>query len=84
MTISESVIALATAGAEQAQPMSDLERAARAIVTRLGSDPDFPAFRGPPVILGQNIYGVPRPQVQRPLWTFFTAEAEAALSVLDI
>jgi len=64
--------------------MDRIERAARAVVTRMGYDPDALACRYTPRQVGAGIMIVPPTDYQRPLWTFFTAEAEAALSVLDI
>ncbi|MBB3411221.1 hypothetical protein FHT87_005174 [Rhizobium sp. BK316] len=64
--------------------MDRIERAARAVVTRMGYDPDALACRYTPRQVGAGIMIVPPSDHQRPLWTFFTAEAEAALSVLDI
>lgn len=64
--------------------MTDVERAARAIVNRLGFDPDRAAFKYPLTRVNHNVSLAPEEQHVKPLWTFFTAEAEAALGVLDI
>jgi hypothetical protein len=79
MTISESVMKAAHEGIEAQPLISDIEKAARAIVVRLGGDPDALRYLGMPLAIGRvNV----APRVTAPLWTFFTQEAEAALNAV--
>lgn len=64
--------------------VSDLERVARAIAVRRGFNPDSAATNWTPYRIDGGIWLMPPDNAVRPLWTFFTAEADAALSVLDI
>jgi len=82
VTISESVMKAAHEGIEAQPLISDIEKAARAIVRQMGLDPESPAFFGQPRIAKQQVHLVPRAQEVRPLWTFFTMEAEAALNAV--
>lgn len=81
-TTRENIIASAMEGAEDPRAMPDIERAARAIATRLGYDPDAEASRYQPRRVNDSVMIIPPRNVIAPLWTFFTAEAEAAISVL--
>jgi hypothetical protein len=82
--ISESIMTSAKEGVSEQQEMSDIERAARAIVTRLGHDPDALACNFLTRQVSPGLWLMPNESYVRPLWTFYMAEAEAALSVLDI
>jgi hypothetical protein len=71
-------------GSGQITPMTNIERVARAIVERLGFDPDRAAFRGEPRRVNYDVFLTPQDIYVRPLWTFFTVEADAAIAVLEI
>jgi hypothetical protein len=81
-TISESIIAAAHEGIEAQPSVSDIEKAARAMVVRMGFDPDAGAFHGALMSAGAGLSIMPNASQIRPLWTFFTQEAEAALSAV--
>ncbi|MBM7047564.1 hypothetical protein [Rhizobium lusitanum] len=83
MIISESIIAAAHEGIEAQPSVSDIEKAARAIVMSMGFNPNRMAFRGPPALVRGNVMLVPMTEAVASLWTFFTAEAEAALNAVE-
>lgn len=64
--------------------MSDVERVARAIARNRGFDSEDKAFRGPPIPVKPCVYAIPNGPCGElhPIWTFFTAEAEAALQAV--
>lgn len=79
MTISESIMKAAHAEIEAQPAVSDIEKAARAIVVSMGGDPDALGYLGMPFRFGAvNII----PSLTAPLWTFFTQEAEAVLNAV--
>lgn len=81
-TTRENIIASATEGASapQAQEMSDIEKAARAIVISLGFDPDRLAIAYNPERGPKGSWFLPAAETAAPIWTFFDREAEAALA----
>ena len=82
MTISESIMKAAHEGIEAQPTVSDIEKAARAIVRRMGLDPAALGFSGPPRIAIGHLLVAPTAAEQRPLWTYFTRDAAAALNAV--
>jgi hypothetical protein len=81
-TISESIIAAAHEGIEAQPTVSDIEKAARAICDRLGHNPDVMVCAHEPQRINHLLWVVPKADHTFPLWTYFTREAEAALSAV--
>lgn len=74
-TISESVIKAAHEGIETQPTVSDIEKAARAIIKYKGLDPDYVGYLTDDFGLIRDEY---HPYAQ-PLWKFATAIAEVVL-----
>ncbi|SCB30374.1 hypothetical protein [Rhizobium lusitanum] len=82
MTISESIIKAAHEGIEAQPSVSDIEKAARAIADRLGFNPDVMVCAREPQRVNHLLWVAPKAEHTFPLWTYFTREAEAALSAV--
>jgi hypothetical protein len=83
MTISESIIKAAHEGIEAQPTVSDIEKAARAIVSSLGFDPDRLAIAYNPERGPKGSWFLPDERTAAPIWTFFDREAEAALNAVQ-